>query len=254
MTTAKEHIGDRTETSEQAPVVPGAEDLDPTALAAIRDLLASETQEQRQQQASEPGPTDATAPHAPESHVAPRAPTKRELLEQQSIAPPEPQPAGRPAKPLGRGRRAAAKSPVRSDGGRIATIKAALLGYRPTPRHIVIASAALVILFRPWLVVGVAFLSLFILTGVFLILGYDGFWRRAMGLARWYARRHPSRAVELHRKLDTFAMKWDAILDRFPEGTVDGLYLPDFGDLAEAESKHDAALDRRFSEMREREA
>ena len=72
-----------------------------------------------------------------------------------------------------------------------------------------------------------------------------------MGIARWYARRHPSRSVELHRKLDNFAMKFDAFLDRFPEGTVDGLYLPDLGDLAEADQRHDEALDRRFETLRE---
>lgn len=49
-------------------------------------------------------------------------------------------------------------------------------------------------------------------------------------------------------------MKWDAVLDRFPEGTVDGLYLPDFGEMAEAEARHDAALDRRFDRLRGPEA
>ena len=49
-------------------------------------------------------------------------------------------------------------------------------------------------------------------------------------------------------------MKWDAVLDRFPEGTVDGLYLPDFGEMAAAEARHDAALDRRFDRLRDPEA
>lgn len=75
-----------------------------------------------------------------------------------------------------------------------------------------------------------------------------------MGLGRWYARRRPNRAAELHRKLDAFAMKWDAVLDRFPEGSVDGLYLPDFGELATADARHDEALDRRFANLRKGEA
>ncbi|MGB3243322.1 MAG: hypothetical protein WBB25_02215, partial [Sulfitobacter sp.] len=87
----------------------------------------------------------------------------------------------------------------------------------------------------------------------FLFLGYDGFWRRAMRVSRWYARQHPSRSGEIDRKLDNFAMKFDAFLDRFPEGSVDGLYLPDFGDRAEAEGRHDEALDRRFNSLRENE-
>lgn len=124
-------------------------------------------------------------------------------------------------------------------------------GYRPTPKHILILSILILVAFRPWLVLGLLMLSAFVMVGVFLILGYDGFWRRIMSGARWYARRRPARAAELQRKLDHFAMKWDAVLDRFPEGTVDGLYLPDFGHLAEADARHDAALDRRFEDLRQ---
>ena len=107
----------------------------------------------------------------------------------------------------------------------------------------------MLIYFRPWLILGVLILSTLLIAGVFLILGYDGFWQRAMTMARWYAQRHPQRAAELHRKLDGFAMKWDAILDRFPEGSVDGLYLPDFGDAAAAEDRNNAVIDRRFSQL-----
>ncbi|WP_394415134.1 hypothetical protein [Sulfitobacter sp. 1A12126] len=98
------------------------------------------------------------------------------------------------------------------------------------------------------------FVTVFVALGVFLALGYDGFWQRAMALGRWYAARRPERAAALHARLDAFAMKWDAVLDRFPEGTVDGLYLPDFGEMAAAEARHDAALDRRFDRLRDPEA
>ena len=51
--------------------------------------------------------------------------------------------------------------------------------------------------------------------------------------------------------LDDFAMCWDAILDRFPEGTVDALYMPDFGELAAADVRHDAVMERRLESLRE---
>jgi hypothetical protein len=137
--------------------------------------------------------------------------------------------------------------------GMVDQLKAKIMGYRPTPKHIAVAAVVLLVLFRPWLVLGLLFLTAFIIVGVFLILGYDGFWRQIMRLSRWYAGRHPSRSKEIHRRLDSFAMKFDAFLDRFPEGSVDGLYLPDFGDIAEAEARHDEALDRRFDKLRERE-
>lgn len=127
-------------------------------------------------------------------------------------------------------------------------------GYRPTPKHMIFAALGLLVFFRPWLVVGIVLLSLMVFTGIFLILGYDGFWKRGMAIARWYAQRSPDRAAEMHGRLDRFAMKWDAVLDKFPDGTVDGLYLPDFQELAAAEDRHAAALDRRLNDMRETEA
>ncbi|MFG6515814.1 hypothetical protein ACGYLX_00010 [Sulfitobacter sp. 1A13496] len=118
----------------------------------------------------------------------------------------------------------------------------------------ILSLLALAVVLRPWLVFGVLFITVFIVLGVFLALGYDGFWQRAMALGRWYAARRPERAAALHARLDAFAIKWDAVLDRFPEGTVDGLYLPDFGEMAAAEARHDAALDRRFDRLRDPEA
>ena len=125
---------------------------------------------------------------------------------------------------------------------------------RPPARAVILSLLALAVVLRPWLVFGVLFVTVFVVLGVFLALGYDGFWQRAMALGRWYAARQPERAAALHARLDAFAMKWDAMLDRFPEGTVDGLYLPDFGEMAAAEARHDAALDRRFDRLRDPEA
>lgn len=242
MTRDTQHTDAAPQTPHTGSLEPDA--LDPKALAAIRDLLAKETP----QAPLEPAVQDSVVP---EPAAKRQLPSKRELLEREVIAPAAEEPPVPGAKAKSKAKR---PKPPRAATGIGARLRAAVTGYRPTPRHIVLASLALVVLFRPWLMLGVVFFALFLITAVFLILGYDGFWRRAMGLARWYARRHPSRAVELHRKLDAFAMRWDAVLDRFPEGSVDGLYLPDFGDLAEAEAKHDAALDRRFSDLRKTEA
>lgn len=240
MMTVKEQNQDMTD------VTPSADGLDPNALAAIRDLLAAEESSTSVPQAVTPG-----TPVAEIQVTAP--PTTRQMLERETIAPQVPPAPVAPQKSRKRARRLKTIRLLGREGGMIARAKSAVQGYRPTPRHIGIASLALVVFFRPWLVLGIVFLTLVVLAGVFLILGYDGFWRQVMGVARWYAQRHPSRATEMHRKLDGFAMRWDAILDRFPEGTVDGLYLPDFGHLAVADAKHDAVLDRRFSDLRNTE-
>jgi hypothetical protein len=126
-----------------------------------------------------------------------------------------------------------------------------ILGQKYAQYAVLAVAVLLTIYFRPFLILGIMFLSTLTVAAIFLILGYDGFWQRTMAVARWYARRSPERAVVLHRKLDLFATKWDAILDRFPEGTVDSLYLPDIGDVGQPGAQQDAATDRRFSQMRE---
>ncbi|MBB3993114.1 hypothetical protein GGR95_000742 [Sulfitobacter undariae] len=122
-----------------------------------------------------------------------------------------------------------------------------LKGYRPKPAHIALACLVLFTVFRPWLMAAILFLMVFTVVGVFLVLGYDGFWQAALKIGRWYANRRPERAVELHARLDRFALKWDAFLDRFPDGTVDSLYLPDFGEIATADDRHSEAVERRLA-------
>lgn len=124
-----------------------------------------------------------------------------------------------------------------------------LVGFRPKAKHIALGVFVLLLLFRPGLVFWTLALTVFTILGLFLVLGYDGFWQTVMKIGRWYARRNPQHAARLHTKLDGFAVKWDMVLDHFPDGTVDGLYMPDFGELATAESRYDAALDRRFADM-----
>jgi len=122
-----------------------------------------------------------------------------------------------------------------------------IAGYRPKRAHLAIAVLGLLVFFRPWLVAGLLGATGMLIGVVFLITGFDGFWRGVMRANRWYAKRRPARAAVVMGRLDRFAMRWDAVLDRFPEGTVDGLYLPDFADIAQADSRHDAAVARRLS-------
>ncbi|MEM6304347.1 MAG: hypothetical protein AAF744_06475 [Pseudomonadota bacterium] len=213
---------------------PSTDALDAQSLAAIRDILSEDTAP-----AKPPRREKAQTPRAvPEDAAPPVTSPPHTQLDTPATSAQRPAPTE--------------KQRVQTAADRIAgRLKASIKGYRPTPRHIIVAGAVLLVVFRPWLVLGLVFLFLFVFAGILLILGYDGFWRQVMRLGRWYARKHPSRSGELHRKLDRFAMRFDAFLDRFPEGTVDGLYLPDLGDLTEADKRHDAALDRRFDTLRE---
>lgn len=183
--------------------------------------------------------------------AAPAAPPKA------AVQPARPEPVhhvAAPAEPLVSEADYAPQAPRARKPGRIAALKARIFGYRPTPKHVLWAIAALVIFFRPWLVFTIIVLFAALLVSVFLIMGYEGFWRRVILSVRWYEARRPEKGAQVRAKLDAFAMRWDAILDMFPEGTVDALYLPDLNDIAEAEERHDAAMERRLSGLREPQA
>lgn len=240
-----------------------AGELDEQSLNAIRSILIEE---------EAPAPRSAPGQIEPE-HIAverkaPLPPRKADGLPE--LAAPAPQEAGDPfydEQPRALKRRLGVslltrlrrqKRPVAPErvskvrAQKISTAQTAVLlervkGYRPTKAHIALGVLLLLILFRPWLMLGIVFLSVFILIGVLLMVGYDGFWQGVMRACRWYGRRRPSRSAAIHERLDRFAMRWDAVLDKFPEGTVDSLYLPDFSELATADARHDAALERRLA-------
>ncbi len=207
-------------------------ELDLSTLAAIRNLMVDEPE------------IDDEVVSAPVASPEPLVKTRRKadmFPQVADEATPEPEVAE--PKALSR-----VKSAIST---RVDAVKAQVLGYRPTAKHAIWVAFALLVVFRPWLVVATLLLTIFIIGGVFLTLGYDRFWQKSMALGHWYARRRPQRSARLHKKLDNFAMRWDAILDRFPEGTVDALYMPDFGELAAADARHDAAMERRLASMRE---
>ena len=61
----------------------------------------------------------------------------------------------------------------------------------------------------------------------------------------------PRRAVRLRAKIDRFITGWDSVLDRFPAGTVDRLYMPDFQAISYDEARNEARLKERLERLRE---
>ena len=110
---------------------------------------------------------------------------------------------------------------------------------------IVIAS---VLVFSPALALGILTAMLGFCALSYLMLGYDAFWRRALRPVRRYVARHPDRAAIVHQRIDRFAFRWDAVLDRFPERLVAGLYLPDVSDIAAVADEDETPIDLRMSE------
>lgn len=130
------------------------------------------------------------------------------------------------------------------------TIKSALGAYRPTPKHVALAVFALVLVFRPhWVLLSLA-LTLFLTIGAFVCFGADRVWGMLMIAFQRFSQQRPEQAARLGSKMDAFALRWDALLDRFPEGSVDGLYLPDFQALSTRDDAHAEAMDARLAQMR----
>lgn len=237
-------------TAQKTPLHDSAEvELDENSLSAIRSILTEEAVEEKK-----PAKIATKLPQAVAGlrRKADDLPTLEDPIDDPDAASyAERALASKPVKRrFSLGRKAVkAKPETTPRAGLVGKLSALLGGYRPKSAHIVIAALVLLVIMRPWLFLGLIFITLFIMAGVFLIVGYDGFWQGVMKVARCYANRRPERAVAIHARLDRFAMRWDAVLDRFPEGRVDALYLPDFGELATADRRHEEAMERRLTGM-----
>lgn len=83
----------------------------------------------------------------------------------------------------------------------------------------------------------------------FILFGPDRFWNSvAQGLNR-FEKRSPKRAVKVMEALDTIAVHWDAVLDRFPERWVSGLYMPDFAVYEDIQRVNEERVDDRLARM-----
>ncbi|WP_299591961.1 hypothetical protein [uncultured Tateyamaria sp.] len=131
----------------------------------------------------------------------------------------------------------------------LANVIAQVRGFQPRTRHVALASAALLFVLRPhWFVIGAA-IALALVAGAFLTLGTDRIWTAIMGWLNQVEAKDTARAEELRVKLDAFAYRWDSVLDLFPDGMVDGLYMPDFQALQMAEAEHQEVVADRLHRM-----
>ena len=142
------------------------------------------------------------------------------------------------------------KSRVTSAAARqVSKLAERLRAYRPTPRHLAIVSTLLLIVVRPhWFVFGVV-LAVVVVVAAFLLLGEDRIWAAVLRRLHRIETKAPERAAELRARLDRFAYRWDSVLDYFPDGMVDGLYMPDFQTLEQAEDRHATAMSERLARM-----
>lgn len=134
-------------------------------------------------------------------------------------------------------------------GGLLSRPLSALRGFRPSTWHLALISLALLVALRPhWFVItGVLIIALVV--GTFLIFGADRIWRLVLTWLNNVEAHNPARAARLRMRFDRFACRWDAILDVFPDGSVDGLYMPDLQAMQDADAAHLEVLSARLDRM-----
>lgn len=118
-----------------------------------------------------------------------------------------------------------------------------------TPARISLVAAALAIVMFPATVFLLIVLAAFLVGCTVVLMGSDAVWAKLRAGIEWYCRRNPERRDEVYDRLDDIAVAWDNFLDRFPEGSVDGLYMPDFANLEELERQHEATVSDRLERM-----
>lgn len=122
---------------------------------------------------------------------------------------------------------------------------------KPSRKQIILASLAAVIVLRPMWVILTLFALAFLILGTFVAFGADRVWQSLAGMLDRLDARNPKKAKRVRARLDRFAVKWDSVLDRMPDGLVDGLYLPDFSGRPRQDTADDAIIADRLSRMHE---
>ena len=123
------------------------------------------------------------------------------------------------------------------------------LPQRLRPVHVMLALSLLAVFLRPMWVFMIVCVTVLAGIGIAKLFGGDRIWGLLLARFNRMAERHPKRAKRIAARVDRAADVWDAILDRFPDGMVDGLYLPDFQALRSGDDRHAAAMDARLADM-----
>ena len=117
-------------------------------------------------------------------------------------------------------------------------------------KHLVFALLGILFLVRPlWMLTAIAVLLCVAALYVYLA-GAEKVWRGVMLALHNLAETDPIRATMLRARLDRFATQWDAFLDRFPDGMVDALYMPDFQVLSQDEAARERVLTQRIEQLK----
>ncbi len=116
-------------------------------------------------------------------------------------------------------------------------------------RTALIGAALIMLITAPAYFVLVALSLMLFAILVFMALGGDRIWGMVEAHLNRVSANDPERGHALRAKLDRWANRWDSVLDRFPEGSVDGLYMPDFSVSTQSGPCYDSIMAERIKRM-----
>lgn len=124
-----------------------------------------------------------------------------------------------------------------------------ILQYRPDRTRVLVTSLVLLLLLKPYFVIGWAAA---VVTGVvvcYVVWGSDVFWWRVLSGYRWMKRRFPRSARRLRVRGYVLAKRWNRGVRRLPPPLANALKSPDLRAMAAADAAHHAVLSARLSRL-----
>lgn len=103
-------------------------------------------------------------------------------------------------------------------------------GYRPKRKHVIWATVAMVMLWRPLLLPGIAFVSFWILLIVYFTLGPDRVTELISVMWHWLAARRPEQAGRIRGRAVAWTAKANALTAKLPGMWAERLHLPDLSE------------------------
>ncbi len=127
--------------------------------------------------------------------------------------------------------------------------KSRLSGIISTNRLIWLAIIGIVIVRPDWIFLGILMWAVFVV-GAFLLVGADRIWRAISWAAKRRATKAPDKGAKLYAWLESVADRWDRVLDCFPDGMVDTLYMPDFANFEPPKAAHKARVEAKLQTLK----
>ena len=121
--------------------------------------------------------------------------------------------------------------------------------YRPERKRILVTSLVLLLILKPFFVIGWTAVFVMAVVICFAVMGADAFWRKVIDMYQGFARRWPAHARVLKLRSYVLARKWDRLLGYLPAGLADQMRPPDLRDVIAADARHSSAMQDRLQRM-----